>query len=137
MLSSSKFANELLRALRGNEDWKFNITKTELHTFWFRMKDDSINSRMRIFFDMCNRNMDGRITEMDIKQLKQPQRNTNLMLHEGFGCAMALLEQSPCSSGKRNHIMGIMGNDLWYHFHEQGQKQEKGLTRCGKSCRLR
>ncbi|XP_061364958.1 respiratory burst oxidase homolog protein A-like [Gastrolobium bilobum] len=77
MLSSPEFANELLRALRGHRDWKFNITKTELHKFWFRMKDDSINSRMRIFFDMCNRNMDGRITEMDIKQTILLTASTN------------------------------------------------------------
>ncbi|XP_027368818.1 respiratory burst oxidase homolog protein A-like [Abrus precatorius] len=68
MQPSPEFANELLRALRGGKDWKFDINKTDLHNFWLRMKDNSFNSRMRIFFDMCNRNMDGRITEADIKQ---------------------------------------------------------------------
>ncbi|XP_057416536.1 respiratory burst oxidase homolog protein A-like isoform X2 [Lotus japonicus] len=68
MQSSPGIATELLRALRGGKYWKSDITKTDLHNFWSRMKDDSFNSRMRIFFDMCNRNMDGRITETDIKQ---------------------------------------------------------------------
>ncbi|CAI8610137.1 unnamed protein product [Vicia faba] len=68
MQSSPELARELLRALRGCQDWKSDITKTELHSFWLRMNDDSFNSRMRMFFDMCNRNMDGRITETDIKQ---------------------------------------------------------------------
>ncbi|XP_073226750.1 respiratory burst oxidase homolog protein A-like isoform X2 [Cicer arietinum] len=68
MQSSPELARELLRALRGCKEWKSDITKTELHNFWSRMNDDSFNSRMRMFFDMCNRNMDGRITETDIKQ---------------------------------------------------------------------
>ncbi|XP_058761419.1 respiratory burst oxidase homolog protein A-like isoform X2 [Vicia villosa] len=68
MQSSPELARELLRALRGCQDWKSDITKTELHSFWLRMNEDSFNSRMRMFFDMCNRNMDGRITETDIKQ---------------------------------------------------------------------
>ncbi|XP_039689279.1 respiratory burst oxidase homolog protein A isoform X2 [Medicago truncatula] len=68
MQSSPELARELLRALRGCMQWKSDITKTDLHNFWLRMNDDSFNSRMRLFFDMCNRNMDGRITETDIKQ---------------------------------------------------------------------
>ncbi|XP_028763556.1 respiratory burst oxidase homolog protein A-like isoform X1 [Neltuma alba] len=68
MQQSLEFANELLRALRGGRDWKVDITKSDMRRFWFRMKDDSFDSRMRIFFDMCDRNMDGRITEPDIKQ---------------------------------------------------------------------
>lgn len=52
MQSSPELARELLRALRGGKEWKSDITKTDLHNFWFRMKDDSFNSRMRMFFDM-------------------------------------------------------------------------------------
>ncbi|GAU36031.1 hypothetical protein TSUD_208000 [Trifolium subterraneum] len=48
--SSPELARELLRALRKCKEWKSDITKSELHNFW------------------CNRNMDGRITETDIKQ---------------------------------------------------------------------
>ncbi|MED6145029.1 hypothetical protein PIB30_021177 [Stylosanthes scabra] len=77
MQSSPEFANELLRALRGGKDWKFNITKTELYHFWLRIKDDSFDSRMRIFFDMCNRNDNGRITERDIKQTILLAASTN------------------------------------------------------------
>lgn len=52
MESTPELARELLRALQGGKDWKSNITKTELHDFWLRMKDNSFNSRMRMFFDM-------------------------------------------------------------------------------------
>ncbi|KAE9601917.1 hypothetical protein Lal_00040969 [Lupinus albus] len=77
MQSSQDFANELLRTLRRGRNWKLDITKPELQYFWFRIKDDSFNSRMRIFFDMCNRNMDGRITETDIKQTILLTASTN------------------------------------------------------------
>ncbi|TKY55030.1 Respiratory burst oxidase-like protein F [Spatholobus suberectus] len=77
MQSSPEFANELLSALRGGKDWKSNITKTDLYNLWFHMKDNSFNSRMRIFFDMCNRNKDGRITETDIKQTILLTASTN------------------------------------------------------------
>ncbi|WVZ13062.1 hypothetical protein V8G54_017592 [Vigna mungo] len=77
MQSSPEFANELLCALRGGENWKYKITKADLYNLWFRMKDNSFNSRMRIFFDMCNRNKDGRITETDIKQTILLTASTN------------------------------------------------------------
>ncbi|KHN48740.1 Respiratory burst oxidase like protein F [Glycine soja] len=77
MQSSPEFANELLRALRRGKGWKSNITKTDLYHLWFRMKDNSFNSRMRIFFDMCNRNKDGRVTETDIKQTILLTASTN------------------------------------------------------------
>lgn len=67
MQQSPEFANELLRALRGTRDWKIHITKCELHHFWCRMMEP-FDSRIRIFFDLCDRDIDGRITEMDIKQ---------------------------------------------------------------------
>ncbi|RDX91801.1 Respiratory burst oxidase-like protein E, partial [Mucuna pruriens] len=77
MQSSPDFANELLSALRGGKDWKSNITKTDLYNLWFQMKDNSFNSRMRIFFDMCNRNKDGRISKTDIKQTILLTASTN------------------------------------------------------------
>ncbi|KAL4649818.1 hypothetical protein ACB092_01G042200 [Castanea dentata] len=67
MQQSLEFANELLRALRGTRGWKFHITKCELHCFWCRMMDPFFDSRIQIFFDLCDRDMDGRITKMEIK----------------------------------------------------------------------
>ncbi|PON32644.1 Respiratory burst oxidase [Parasponia andersonii] len=68
MQQSPEFANELLRALRGRKDCKTNITKGELYSFWCSLTDPCFDSRIRIFFDLCDRNMDGKITENDIKQ---------------------------------------------------------------------
>ncbi|XP_021286943.1 respiratory burst oxidase homolog protein A-like [Herrania umbratica] len=69
MRESPEFANELLRALRGRRDWKKDITKNELHNYWCRMTDPWLDSRIELFFDLCDRNMDGRIDERDIKKV--------------------------------------------------------------------
>ncbi|KAL5544619.1 hypothetical protein UlMin_008403 [Ulmus minor] len=68
MQQSPDFANELLRALRGRKDPKANITKAELYSYWNRLTDPCSDSRIKIFFDFCDRNMDGKVTEIDIKQ---------------------------------------------------------------------
>lgn len=80
MGESREFAKEVLRALRGRKDWKSDITKEQLHKHWCRMIDPSLDSRIRLFFDMCDKDMDGRITEMDIKQLIQLSCSTNKLL---------------------------------------------------------
>ncbi|KAI4343958.1 hypothetical protein L6164_011244 [Bauhinia variegata] len=55
MQQSAEFASELLRALRRGKEWKTDITKS----------------------DMCNRNVDGRITVTDIKQTILLSASTN------------------------------------------------------------
>ncbi|XP_031404619.1 respiratory burst oxidase homolog protein A-like isoform X2 [Punica granatum] len=77
MQKSPEFAKELLRALRGRSELKSDITKTELHDFWCRMTDSCYYSRIQIFFDMCDRDMDGSIDELDIKQMILLSASTN------------------------------------------------------------
>ncbi|KAK7265862.1 hypothetical protein RJT34_33486 [Clitoria ternatea] len=112
MQSSPEFANELLRALRRGRDWKFDITKNDLHNFWFRMKDNSFNSRMRIFFDMCNRNMDGRITETDIKQTILLTASTNKLsvTHDEAEDYAALIMESVDKKNKGYIEISQMGS---------------------------
>ncbi|KAM6593858.1 hypothetical protein CsatA_001561 [Cannabis sativa] len=68
MQQSPEFANEILRAVRGRKDFKTCITKQELYSYWCRLTDPCIDSRIKIFFDLCDKNMDGKITETDVKQ---------------------------------------------------------------------
>ncbi|KAH7528865.1 hypothetical protein FEM48_Zijuj05G0123200 [Ziziphus jujuba var. spinosa] len=78
MQESQEFAIELLRALRGSRrNLKIDLSKAELHRYWCQMTDPCFHSRIRIFFDMCDRNMDGKITEMDIKQSILLSASTN------------------------------------------------------------
>ncbi|GMJ05804.1 ARABIDOPSIS THALIANA RESPIRATORY BURST OXIDASE HOMOLOG F, respiratory burst oxidase protein F [Hibiscus trionum] len=70
MRESGEFVNELLRALiGGRREWKRDITKDEAHHFWNRMTDPWLDSRIHLLFHLCDRNMDGRIHERDIKQV--------------------------------------------------------------------
>ncbi|KAF3438067.1 hypothetical protein FNV43_RR20823 [Rhamnella rubrinervis] len=96
MQQSQEFANELLRALRGSRrNLKIDITKAELHSYWCRMTDPCFKTRIRIFFDMCDRNMDGKITEMDFKQIILLSACTNKLslTHEEAGdCAALIME---------------------------------------------
>ncbi|PPD72471.1 hypothetical protein GOBAR_DD30619 [Gossypium barbadense] len=58
MGETAEFGKEVLRAMRGGRrDWKRDITKSELHSYWCRMTDPC-----------CDRNMDGRIDEREMKQ---------------------------------------------------------------------
>ncbi|KAJ8752754.1 hypothetical protein K2173_007064 [Erythroxylum novogranatense] len=75
---SPEFANELLRALRGRrQDHRLEISKTELHANWDRMTQPCFSSRLKIFFDICDRDMDGRINVMDLKQAILLMASTN------------------------------------------------------------
>ncbi|XP_062170231.1 respiratory burst oxidase homolog protein F-like isoform X2 [Alnus glutinosa] len=95
MQESPEFGNEVLRAVRGLRDWKIHITKCELHQYWRRMADPCFDSRIRIFFNLCDRDMDGLITEMDIKQTILLSASTNklcLSREEAEYCATLIME---------------------------------------------
>ncbi|KAH9722198.1 Respiratory burst oxidase2 [Citrus sinensis] len=83
MQQTPEFANEILRALRGRSEWKVDITKNELRDYWHRMAG-SVDSRIQLFFYMCDRNFDGKIDEIDMKQtiLGSASANKLSMTHE-------------------------------------------------------
>ncbi|KAF8089621.1 hypothetical protein N665_0501s0033 [Sinapis alba] len=68
MAESSEFVNELFEALvrrRGTT----SITKTELFDFWEQIAGNSFDARLRIFFDMVDKDLDGRITGEEVKEI--------------------------------------------------------------------
>ncbi|XP_027353467.1 respiratory burst oxidase homolog protein B-like [Abrus precatorius] len=66
MNDSKKFADELFDALcRRGGITSSSITKDQLRQLWER----SFDSRLHIFFDMVDKNADGRITEEDLKKI--------------------------------------------------------------------
>ncbi|XP_043705777.1 respiratory burst oxidase homolog protein A-like [Telopea speciosissima] len=81
MEDTPEFAEELLEALEGRsrnrDNLQLEITKAQLHDYWCRITDPSFNSRIRIFFDLCDRNMDGKITEIEIKEIILLSASTN------------------------------------------------------------
>ncbi|PKA56301.1 Respiratory burst oxidase like protein F [Apostasia shenzhenica] len=70
MKDSKEFALELFDALSRRRRLKTEkISKEELSEFWSQITDLSFDSRLQIFFDMVDKNEDGRITEEEVKEL--------------------------------------------------------------------
>ncbi|KAJ7300204.1 hypothetical protein O6H91_06G050500 [Diphasiastrum complanatum] len=78
MNDSKEFAEALLDALarRKGIDAE-HITKKELHEFWLQISDQSFDARMQLFFDMCDKNADGRITEDEVKEVLMLSASAN------------------------------------------------------------
>ncbi|PKU77282.1 respiratory burst oxidase homolog protein C [Dendrobium catenatum] len=70
MKDSKEFAGELFDALaRRRNIVGDSITKAELWEFWEQISDQSFDSRLQTFFDMVDKNADGRITEEEVKEI--------------------------------------------------------------------
>ncbi|KAG2312290.1 hypothetical protein Bca52824_023847 [Brassica carinata] len=65
-----EFAEELFDALcRRRRIMVDKITLQELYEFWYQIADESFDSRLQIFFNMVNKNGDGKITENEVKEI--------------------------------------------------------------------
>ncbi|KAH9327458.1 hypothetical protein KI387_007636, partial [Taxus chinensis] len=69
-MESKEFAGELFDALsRRRGITTPAITKIELQEFLEQISDQSFDSRLQTFFDMVDKNADGRITEEEVKEV--------------------------------------------------------------------
>ncbi|KAE8728428.1 Respiratory burst oxidase-like protein C [Hibiscus syriacus] len=70
MKQSKEFAGELFQALarRHNVTGDY-IHKIQLKQFWDQISDESFDSRLQTFFDMVDKDADGRITEEEVKEI--------------------------------------------------------------------
>ncbi|KAI5077705.1 hypothetical protein GOP47_0007529 [Adiantum capillus-veneris] len=70
MKDSRDFAKELFDALaRRRGQTLQSISLEELREFWILISDQKFDSRLQIFFDMCDKNADGRISEGEVKEI--------------------------------------------------------------------
>ncbi|KAJ4951003.1 hypothetical protein NE237_027835 [Protea cynaroides] len=70
MKDSKEFALELFDTLSRRRRLKIDkISKEELYEFWSQITDESFDSRPQIFFDMVDKNEDGRIGEEEVKEI--------------------------------------------------------------------
>ncbi|XP_024542978.1 respiratory burst oxidase homolog protein F [Selaginella moellendorffii] len=70
MKDSKEFAGQLFDCLARKMDVnQLKIDKDQAREFWFWISDPSFDSRLEIFFDMCDKNSDGRITEEEVKEV--------------------------------------------------------------------
>uniref|UniRef100_A0A1D1XZF6 Respiratory burst oxidase A n=1 Tax=Anthurium amnicola TaxID=1678845 RepID=A0A1D1XZF6_9ARAE len=70
MKDSKEFALELFDALSRRRRLRADrINREELYEFWSQITDQSFDSRLQIFFDMVDKNLDGRIAEEEVKEI--------------------------------------------------------------------
>ncbi|GAB2273781.1 hypothetical protein Dimus_008560 [Dionaea muscipula] len=70
MRDSKEFALELFDALSRRRRLKLEkISMDELYEYWSQITDQSFDSRLQIFFEMVDKNEDGRITEEEVKEI--------------------------------------------------------------------
>ncbi|KAL8166372.1 hypothetical protein V2J09_007871 [Rumex salicifolius] len=69
-MSEKEFAGELYDALARRRGIVMGmINKLELKEFWQQLSDQSFDARLQTFFDMVDKDSDGRITEEEVKQI--------------------------------------------------------------------
>ncbi|CAK9163207.1 unnamed protein product [Ilex paraguariensis] len=67
---SKEFAGELFDALgRRRNITGDSINKVQLREFWDQISDQSFDSRLQTFFDMVDKDADGRITEEEVREI--------------------------------------------------------------------
>ncbi|KAG5044287.1 hypothetical protein JHK87_008202 [Glycine soja] len=70
MNESKEFAGELFDALsRRRGITSASISKDQLREFWEQITDQSFDSRLQTFFDMVDKNADGRITQEEVQEI--------------------------------------------------------------------
>ncbi|CAN1133276.1 Respiratory burst oxidase homolog protein C [Linum perenne] len=70
MKESKEFALELYDTLaRKRNIQRDSISKYELKEFWDQISNQSFDSRLQTFFDMVDKDADGRITEEEVKEI--------------------------------------------------------------------
>ncbi|KAH9606151.1 hypothetical protein KSS87_006886, partial [Heliosperma pusillum] len=70
MTDSKEFAAGIFDALARRKRQRIcKINKEELHDFWVQLSDQSFDARLQIFFDMVDRNEDGRITREEVQEV--------------------------------------------------------------------
>ncbi|GMJ06240.1 ARABIDOPSIS THALIANA RESPIRATORY BURST OXIDASE HOMOLOG F, respiratory burst oxidase protein F [Hibiscus trionum] len=78
MKDSKEFALEMFDALSRRRRLKVEkICRDELYEYWSQITDQSFDSRLQIFFDMVDKNDDGRITEAEVKEIVMLSASAN------------------------------------------------------------
>ncbi|KAI5078602.1 hypothetical protein GOP47_0006273 [Adiantum capillus-veneris] len=79
MEDSEAFAGELFDALtrRKGEDDVSCISLEGLKDYWYQITDESFHSRAQIFFNLCDKDSDGRIAEEEVKEMIMLSASSN------------------------------------------------------------
>ncbi|KAG9448243.1 hypothetical protein H6P81_014371 [Aristolochia fimbriata] len=139
MAESSEFAEELFDALarRQKLDTTAAITKDELKVFWERLEDQNFDSRLQIFFDMCDKNGDGKLSEEEVKEVIVLSASANklakLKSHASTYAALIMEELDPDNKGYielwqlETLLSGIVSSHSTETYHKRTQSLAKTM----------
>uniref|UniRef100_A0ACD5U2L2 Uncharacterized protein n=1 Tax=Avena sativa TaxID=4498 RepID=A0ACD5U2L2_AVESA len=105
MADSKEFAGEVFVAMarRRKIDPEQGLTKEQLKDFWEEMSDNNFDARLRIFFDMCDKNGDGKLTEDEVKEIIVLSASANklakLKKHAATYASLIMEELDPDARG--------------------------------------
>ncbi|KAF2300463.1 hypothetical protein GH714_013605 [Hevea brasiliensis] len=120
---SKEFAEEIFYAIarRKNICTSTGITKDELKLFWEDMTRQDLDARLQIFFDMCDKNGDGKLSEDEVKQVillsASANKLTNLKQAAASYAALIMEELDPDHLGYieiwqlETLLRGLVNND--------------------------
>ncbi|KAL4631716.1 hypothetical protein ACB092_04G000200 [Castanea dentata] len=108
---SKEFAGMLFDALARKHGIKGDsINKSQLKEFWDQISNQSFDSRLRTFFDMVDKDADGRITEEEVREIiclsASANKLTNIQKQADEYAALIMEELDP------EHKKYIMMDDL-------------------------
>ncbi|CAK9184830.1 unnamed protein product [Ilex paraguariensis] len=133
MGDSKEFAVELFDALarRRRINAANGITQEELRQFWEDMSNKDIDTRLQIFFDMCDKNGDGKLSEDEVEEVlvmsASANKLANFKKHATTYAALIMEELDPDHLGfiemwQLETLLRGMGSP------EEGQKWTKLKT---------
>ncbi|KAF4364762.1 hypothetical protein F8388_018438 [Cannabis sativa] len=84
--NSSKYAMDLFDAVAARRHiTRLSINKAELYEFWEQITDENFDSRLQTFFDMVDKDYDGRINKEDVKNIIKLSANANKGYYPHYG----------------------------------------------------
>ncbi|KAL3529023.1 hypothetical protein ACH5RR_008345 [Cinchona calisaya] len=101
---SKDFAGELFDALGRRRNIRGDsINKAQLKDFWDQISDQSFDSRLQTFFDMVDKDADGRITEEEVREIislsASANKLSNIQKQADEYAAMIMEELDPNNCG--------------------------------------
>ncbi|CAI9105251.1 OLC1v1004135C1 [Oldenlandia corymbosa var. corymbosa] len=105
MADSKEFAGELYDALGRRRMIKTEngITRDQLRVFWDDMTSRDLDSRLQIFFDMCDKNGDGKLSEDEVKEVLVMSASANKLstfkMHAATYASLIMEELDPDHNG--------------------------------------
>ncbi|KAL0390474.1 UNVERIFIED_CONTAM: putative respiratory burst oxidaseprotein H [Sesamum calycinum] len=123
MGDSKEFAGELFEALarRRNISTENGIGVEELRDFWEDMTNQDLDTRLHIFFDMCDKNGDGKLSEEEVTEVLVMSASANKLSkfkqHAAAYAALIMEELDPDDKGYiemwqlEELLRGMVGSD--------------------------